>query len=125
MKTNNGAPPSKYNPKIPPPEERVDFIGALHELSRLGTANITEVLAKGTGGVAFPFLKQKGLEDAIEKLGAELHTQYVLSFVPEASAPGYHTLTVRLSRPGEFHIRARPGYWSSEEASAPQDPHHE
>ena len=71
MKTNNGAPPSKYNPKIPPAEERVDFLGALHDLARLGTANTTEVLAKGTGGTAFPFTRLKGLEDAIEKLGAE------------------------------------------------------
>ncbi len=64
----------------------------------------------------FPFTKQKALEEAIQKLGAELHTQYVLSFVPEASTPGYHALEVRLARPGEFRIRARPGYWSTEDA---------
>ena len=125
MKTSNGAPPGPFNPKIPPPEERVDVLGALHELSRLGTANTTEVLAKGTGGTTFPFTRQKGLEDAIQKLGVELHTQYVISFVPEASAPGYHTLTVRLSRPGEFQVRARPGYWSTDDVSAAQNPHNE
>jgi VWFA-related protein len=123
MKTNNGAPPSKFNPKIPPPEERVDILGGLRELSRLGTANTTEVLAKNTGGAIFPFTREKALEEAIQKLGAELHTQYVLSFVPEGSAPGYHTLEVRLSRPGEFRIRSRPGYWSAEDVSPTQKPH--
>jgi hypothetical protein len=53
------------------------------------------------------------LEDAIQKLGAELHSQYVLSFAPEDSAPGYHNLEVGLARSGRFNIRARPGYWST------------
>ena len=45
---------------------------------------------------------------------AELHSQYVLSFVPQASEAGYHTLEVRLARHGEFPVRARPGYWVTE-----------
>ena len=113
--TVNGAPPNKYNPKIPPPEHRVDVLAGIGELARLSKANTTAVLTKSTGGTTFPFTKQKALEAAIHKLGAELHTQYVVSFVPEASPPGYHTLEVRLARPGEFRIRARPGYWSTDE----------
>jgi hypothetical protein len=93
----------------------VDAIGAIGELARLHKTNTAEVLTKSTGGATFPFTRQKALEEAIEKLGAELHTQYVVSFVPEASAPGYHTLEVRLARPGEFRVRARPGYWSTQE----------
>ena len=93
----------------------MDVFGVIGELARLGMTNTTEALTKSTGGTTFPFTKQKALEEAIEKLGAELHTQYVVSFAPETSAPGYHTLEVRLARPGEFRIRARPGYWSTEE----------
>jgi VWFA-related protein len=115
MGTGNGAPPNKYNPKYNPPEQQLDVIGAIGELSRLNQANTAEVLTKSTGGRMFPFTRQKALEEAIEQLGAELHTQYVLSFVPEAPARGYHTLEVRLKRPGGFHIRARPGYWWAEE----------
>jgi VWFA-related protein len=113
----NGNPPGLYNPwpKIPPPEQQADVLGGIGELARLGKTNTTEALTKGTGGTTFPFTRQKALEEAIEKLGAELHTQYVVSFSPEASAPGYHNLEVRLARPGEFRIRARPGYWSTEE----------
>jgi VWFA-related protein len=114
--TVNGNPPGRFNPwpKIPPPEQQADVLGGIGELTRLGKANTTEALTKSTGGTTFPFTKQKALEGAIEKLGAELNTQYVVSFAPEASSPGYHTLEVQLVRPGEFRIRARPGYWSTE-----------
>jgi VWFA-related protein len=116
--TVNAATPGRNNPwpKIPPPEQQVDALGGIGELARLRQANATEALAKSTGGTTFPFTRQKALEQAIQKLGAELHMQYVVSFVPEVSAPGCHTLEVRLARSGEFRIRARPGYWSLEES---------
>jgi VWFA-related protein len=116
MGTVDGNPPSKYNRKMPPPEQRVDVLGGFGELARLGMTNTTQALTAATGGTTMPFTRQKGLEDVIAKLGSELHAQYVLSFVPEASAPGYHNLEVRLARPGEFRIRARPGYWSAAES---------
>jgi VWFA-related protein len=97
---------------IPPPDSRVDILGGIGELTRLGKTNDTEVLTKATGGMTFPFTRQKGLEDAIARLGAELHSQYVLSFTPETPAPGYHRLEIKVTRPGEFQLRARPGYWS-------------
>jgi VWFA-related protein len=114
----NGNPPGLHNPwpKIPPPEQQVDVLGGIGELARLGKTNTTEALTKSTGGTTFAFTRQKALEEAIEKLGAELHTQYVVSFAPEGSAPGYHTLEVRLARPSDFRVRARPGYWSTEES---------
>jgi len=98
---------------MPPTAQRGDILGAFGELARLGKTKTTEVLANSTGGTAFPFTRQRGLEDAIEKLGAELHTQYVLSFPPDATTPGYHHLEVRVTRAGEYRVRARPGYWST------------
>ena len=89
----------------------MDILGGIGELVRLGKTKTTEVLTSSTGGTTLPFTRQKGLENAIEKLGAELHTQYVLSFTPETSDPGYHRIEVRVARRGEFVLRARPGYW--------------
>ena len=92
----------------------MDPIAILSELGRLGNVNTTQSLAAATGGITFPFTRQQGLETAIAKFGAELHSQYVLSFVPQDAAPGYHDLVVNLARTGRFHIRSRPGYWSTE-----------
>jgi VWFA-related protein len=118
MHTANGAPPSKYNPyspKLVPEGQSVDVLAAIREILRLGQTNTTQALAAVTGGIAIPFTRQKGLEDAIQKLGVELHSQYVLSFAPQDSAPGYHQIEVSLARGGSFNIRARPGYWSTPE----------
>jgi len=110
--TPSGGPPKdKYDPKMPPPAQRVDILGALGELGRLGKEKASEILARETGGLTFSFARQKGLEEAIEKLGSDLHAQYVLSFSPRNPEPGYHKLEVSVSRPGVV-VRARPGYWA-------------
>jgi hypothetical protein len=93
---------------------QIDVIAGIAELAHLSKEKATEILTERTGGAEFPFTRRKALEDAIAKLGSELHSQYVLSFVPEAPAPGYHTLEVRVTRKGDYRIRARPGYWVSQ-----------
>jgi VWFA-related protein len=111
--TPSGAPPKdKYDPKMPPPAQRVDILGALGELGRLGKDKATEILAQETGGLTFTFARQKALEDAIEKFGADLHAQYVLSFTPKDPEPGYHRLEVRVAREKAV-VRSRPGYWAA------------
>jgi VWFA-related protein len=117
MHTANGAPPSPFNPvspKLMAEGQSVDVPAAIIELAHMTQPNAAQLLAEATGGTTFPFTRQKGLEDAIQKFGAELHSQYVLSFVPQDAAPGYHNLEVSLAREGKFRIRARPGYWSTE-----------
>jgi len=113
----NGMPPGKGNPfpRQLPPEQQIDALGGIEELSRLKSANTTEILAKRTGGDVFSFTKQKALENAITRLGGELHAQYVLSFIPEASEPGYHEIDVDVTRSGYFRVRTRPGYWSADD----------
>jgi VWFA-related protein len=118
--TPSGAPPrDKYDPRLPPPAQRVDILGALGELGRLGKEKATEILARETGGMTFSFARQKGLEEAIEKIGADLHAQYILSYAPQNPEHGYHKLEVRVARSG-ISIRARPGYWA--DAAAPVAP---
>jgi VWFA-related protein len=105
--TLNGEPSTKLNPKIMPGELRGDVLG---ELKYLHGANAVDALTKTSGGAVFSFTRRKGLEDSIRKFGEELHSQYVLSFVPDQPAPGPHTLEVRMARPGAFEVRTRPGY---------------
>lgn len=99
------------DPRTPPPEQRVDILSAIGELARMNNEKDTEVLTKVTGGVAFPFTRLRALEKAIESLGAELHSQYVLTYAPGETTDGYHELDVRVPS-GNFQVRARPGYWS-------------
>ena len=106
-------PPSTIRPAVPPPEQRVDLLGAIGELARFGAAKSTEVLTASTGGTVFPFTRLKGLEGAVEKLGRELHTQYILSFTPDSPTPGYHHLEVRVAGRPDLRVRARPGYWAA------------
>ncbi|MBM3792820.1 MAG: hypothetical protein FJW31_01890 [Acidobacteria bacterium] len=98
--------------QIPPPEQRADIAGGLGELKRVGEPETVKLLVEATGGAKFPFARQRALEDAIEKLGAELHSQYVLSFAPiEDTPPGFRRLEVRVKSKAH-RVRARPGCWA-------------
>ena len=81
-------------------------------MRRKAKTNTTEVLSDETGGTTFGFARQKALEDLIQRLGQELHTQYVLNFQPETTDPAYHRIEVRIRRAGDLRVRARPGYFS-------------
>jgi VWFA-related protein len=96
----------------PPLPMDTDYMGAIKELARLGTANAADALARSTGGRHLSFARLQGLEEAISRLGEELHSQYLLSFVPaESKNKGYHVILVGVKgHPGAI-IRARPGYW--------------
>jgi VWFA-related protein len=97
------------NPSLP---MGPDYGGAIVELSRLGTTNAADALARATGGRHLSFARLQGLEDAISRLGEELHSQYLLSFVPAASEnKGRHTLLVGVKGHPNAVIRTRIGYW--------------
>jgi VWFA-related protein len=65
-----------------------NLLAIFTELGRLGKVNAIEALTQGTGGSDYPFLKERGVESAIEKLGVEVHSQYILSFRREGSRRG-------------------------------------
>lgn len=92
---------------------RAEFIPLMVELFKDAKAifkdNPIEAFTKGTGGTEYSFFKQKGLEDAIQKIGAELHSQYFVSYTPNnKDEGGFHTLEVTV---GPYKTQTRPGYW--------------
>ena len=96
----------------PPLPMGPDFIGGIVELARMGKANDAELFAKATGGRHLSFATLKGLEESIAHTGAELHSQYLLSFSPaESSNKGFHKIVVSVPAMANVVIRARPGYW--------------
>jgi VWFA-related protein len=71
-----------------------------------------EVFVRGTGGAQFGFFKGKGLEDAIARMGEELHSQYMLSYSPNNKTEGgWHTIDVEVTGHGKVKAQTRPGYW--------------
>src|SRR5581483_3448345 len=44
--------------------------------------NPVELFTKGTGGSKFSFYKLRGLENAIQEIGEEVHSQYLISYNP-------------------------------------------
>ena len=66
-----------------------------------------------TGGRVYTFARQSSLEQAMSDLGKELHSQYLLSYSPDAETekePGFHKIRVEVNHP-RLDIRARTGYY--------------
>jgi VWFA-related protein len=71
----------------------------------------SEAFTYFTGGRAYTFARERGLEAAITDIGKDLNSQYVLSYSPNnKDEPGFHNIKVSVNRPG-LQIRTRPGYW--------------
>src|SRR5258708_30894453 len=88
------------------------LLGILRELGRLGTKDTMEALARYTGGTQYSFLKQNGLEMVLERLGEDIHSQYLVSFQPAPAAqPEYRELEVKLIKHPDLPARTRPRYW--------------
>lgn len=81
---------------------------SIHDLFKRTPA---EAFTYFTGGRAYTFRNEKGLETAITDIGKDLNSQYLLSYSPNnKQEPGFHTIRVVVNRPG-LVIRTRPGYW--------------
>ncbi len=69
------------------------------------------VAAEATGGMRYKAFRDSAVLGALDRIGSELHAQYVLSYRPNGErAIGFHTINVTISRPG-LSVRARPGYY--------------
>jgi VWFA-related protein len=67
------------------------------------------VFAEATGGVTYPI---GNIEKAIETLGVDIHSQYILSFRQDHSTPGRHNIELSTPDRPELRLRARRAYWS-------------
>jgi VWFA-related protein len=74
-----------------------------------------EVAAPATGGVHYRALRDSTIRSALDRIGGELHAQYILTYVPAAErSAGFHEIKVTVERQG-VTVRARPGYFLAEE----------
>jgi VWFA-related protein len=89
----------------------LDLLAISTEFPRLGQINIVRALTEATGGSEYPFAKERGVEVAIEKLGVEVHSQYILSFPRHRNTTGLHQIDVSLPNRRDLLIRWRRAYW--------------
>jgi len=96
---------------------RAEFIPLLVELFRDAKAifkdNPVEAFTKATGGMEFGFHSQRTLEDAVQSLGEQLHSNYMISYSPNnREETGWHQISVDIpTRPDVKRVQTRPGYW--------------
>jgi VWFA-related protein len=73
--------------------------------------NPLTVYTKYTGGREYSFKSQKTLEHDLSQIGEELHSQYLLTYIPNnQSEAGFHQIVVEVAKP-ELSVRTRDGYW--------------
>ena len=99
-------------PEQLPPPSGANYLSVFRELARLGKSNDVQALTQATGGSEYPFARQSTAEKAIENLGVEVHSQYILSFPQGTVSPGMHRIDVTVPDQPEIHIRSRRAYWA-------------
>ena len=93
----------------------IDLLGLAEWAVRNVTAVVKdrplEVAATATGGTFQATFRDSKIETAIDAIGGDLNSEYVLTYRPTGSdAPGYHRIAVTVDRSGA-KVRTRPGYF--------------
>jgi VWFA-related protein len=93
------------------------FVEIFKQVKAIFVDNPVEVFTEYTGGREHSFITQRDLENAIQNIGLELHSQYLVSYSPNNKMEaGWHDIKVEvLDRYGReqrgVKVRCRPGYW--------------
>jgi VWFA-related protein len=70
-----------------------------------------QVAAAATGGIHYRAFHDSTFRSALEKIGGELHAQYIISYQTNAAhIPRFHSISVKVSR-SNVVVRTRPGYY--------------
>jgi VWFA-related protein len=94
-----------------------EFLPLMIELFRDAKAifrdNPVEAFTKATGGTEFGFHSGRTLEEAVQRLGEKLHSEYTISYQPNnRDAFGFHKIEVDVPNVANVkRVQARPGYW--------------
>ena len=97
---------------MPGGDDNLDILGGAKELGRMALPNVAEALTRATGGRHLSFVTLNTLENVISRAGEEIHSQYLLSFVPlQDNTTAFHEIRVAIPSRPDAVIRVRPGYW--------------
>lgn len=108
---------SEDEPGVYDPDDKADsilppLIGILVQAAK---KNVAQALSTISGGSHEKFTTLRGLETQLISIGTEVHTRYVLTFVPPTNqGTGFHTLSVSVPGLKNARVHARAGYWTSD-----------
>lgn len=112
-------PPIPGSVQTPTTEQNREGYGNLFGLVAWAVTNVKnkitdhalEIATAGTGGTHIPTFKDKTIEKAVDEIGAELHSQYSLTYTPTGTGQtGYHEIQVKVDKK-DLKVRSRPGYY--------------
>jgi VWFA-related protein len=90
------------------------FVEIFKDVRDIFVDNPAEAFTRYTGGREFSFVTQKDLENAIQALSTDLHSQYMISYNPDNKVEGgFHEIKVTVDHQDapSWKVRTRPGYW--------------
>lgn len=116
-----GTPPLPGQVQTPTTETtreygRMDLLNAIQTLvstlRHARTDSALELYAHGTGGLYYPSAwSQSSFEQSLNRLGQDLHNQYLVSYRPSnRNQGGFHRIEINVNRSG-VSVRTRPGYF--------------
>ena len=93
-----------------------EFMPMLLEIYRdakaIFKANPVHVFTRGTGGAEYSYYRGHGLEQAVQDIAEQLHSEYVISYRPNNMLEGgFHQISVSIDSPLAKRYQTRPGYW--------------
>lgn len=95
-----------------PPGGGRGLLDAITETVHATTKDTGKILTASTGGRALNFQTKSKLENDLIRLGAEVHSRYLISFTPAASPQEkFHSITVQVRDRPDLIVHVRPGYW--------------
>jgi len=99
-----------YETPVPP----VPIVTATGEIIRSTLASsLLEYYCGYTGGVFDSHWSKGALQDQLNKIATEIHSQYDLAYVPDSTTAGFHRIEVEVDRP-HLKVRTRAGYFFAE-----------
>jgi VWFA-related protein len=88
------------------------FVEIFKQVKGVFIDNPVEVFTKWTGGREHSFITQRDLENAVNAIGSELHSEYMITYTPNNKEEGgFHEIQVTVPGRDDVKIRTRPGYW--------------
>jgi len=105
--------PKKDGTPLPPDTGPQNLLNVFPEMAQQDKPDCSVELTRTTGGSALGFVEQPALEDAIQAIASEVHSQYIASFTPHPRKLGeYHALRIEVKGHPEWTARTREGYWA-------------